>query len=154
MKKWCSKSNKNGHWTDKNQEYKRWSHRCELATWINDKRFIPLSVMYLINDIYFERLQESHINCCDHTQKLNILRSAWSVAACALQTHCAALCLHALSYWVDKIFDNKPCLTVSLYFFAQISRQIAKITVDSHQEPLVLTILPFFVLLLFWIWVS
>jgi hypothetical protein len=41
--------------------------------------------MYLINDIYFERLRESHINCCDHTQKLYVLRSACSVAACRPQ---------------------------------------------------------------------
>ena len=143
--------------------------------------------MYLINDIYFERLRKSHINCCDHTQELyvnrknppktrfknswnrrlilvpatvwqiwiwskgnrkrklcefeetfmekfvkspwpnlyfgwfltfgtTVLRTACSVAA-GLQTYCAALCLHALSYWLDNIFDNKPCLAVFLSLF-------------------------------------
>lgn len=110
--------------------------------WISQmNKWQKIYTVTFFNDIYFERLLESRINCCDHGQNLCLLRS---VAACRL----TALCLHALSYWVDNIFDNKPWLqlTVFLYFFAQISRQIAKITVDSHQELFNLTLFSLFVL--------
>ena len=67
-----------------------------------------------------------------------------SVAACRL-TALRSACMHSVTELITYLTTNPVWLSFFI-FFAQISRQIAKNTVDSHQELVDLTIFSFFVL--------
>ena len=115
--------------------------------------FAPSTIWQVLNVKYSEWPETEAIWICWNLQEKNceslqvnlFLAGLGSFKLVCRLTALRSACMHSVTDSITYLTTNPVWLSLFLYFFAQISRQIAKITVDSHQELFDLTIFSFFV---------